>query len=170
MGATASTNSSKEPSSRSTSAHASLRKAADEDTVVRLLLPVYFTNDTLTPEDIELVAKSWKLIAGNQVPLFSQMKKLDPSVTAQSCIEYFGDEFSRRFLEVHPLAKSMFTKSTMKQGSLFSRMISFTVKALDDTDKFDKTFATMTTSHNRMGVRAVECKSALDGASLRRCL
>jgi hemoglobin-like flavoprotein len=50
----------------------------------------------------------------------------------------------------------MFTKSTMKQGSLLLRMISFVVAEFDNEEKFEKTLRTLALSHNKVGVKAVE--------------
>lgn len=79
-------------------------------------------------------------------------------MTCHTLMEFFGNRFVKRFIEVHPVVKHMFNKNTVKQGTLFFRMISFTVTALDDESKFESQFAALVKTHNRMGIRAVECK------------
>lgn len=130
----------------------------DVQLISRLLLPIYYTEDTLTDEERVKVVKSWKQIAGGRSEEFLRVKKLHPDMEENTSVDYFGNIFCQRFMEVHPMSKPMFTKSAKKQGSLFFRMISFTISSLEDGEKFDKTFLAMANSHNRIGVRAVECK------------
>ncbi len=130
----------------------------DTALVSKLLLPIYYIDEVLNDVEKEKAIKSWKLIAGGRAEEFLRLKKLNPDMPEATSVDYFGNVFCERFMEVHPMSKSMFTKSAKKQGSLFFRMISFTISSLDDGDKFEKTFLTMANSHNRIGVRAVECK------------
>lgn len=76
----------------------------------------------LTPQDKETISKSWKLISSGQSMLFLKIKAENPDIEAKSSMEFFGDLFSKRFIEVHPTSRPMFSKSTMKQGTLFFRM------------------------------------------------
>eukprot|EP01033_Poteriospumella_lacustris_P008384 gene8384-biopygen3783 len=102
------------------------------------------------------------MIASGQAAEFYRLKKADPAnVPCSTPMEFFGNRFIQRFFEVHPIAAPMFSKTSMKQGTLFFRMVSFTIAALDDDSKFDSQFVTLAKSHNRMGIRAVESDTAL---------
>ena len=123
-----------------------------------VLMPIYFIEEPISNEEKEKAVRSWKMIASGQAAEFYRLKKADPAnVPCSTPMEFFGNRFIQRFFEVHPIAAPMFSKTSMKQGTLFFRMISFTIAALDDDSKFDSQFVTLAKSHNRMGIRAVEC-------------
>lgn len=134
-------------------------KAISEDLLIRALMPIYYTTDPITPEQQDRAVKAWKLIASGQAPEYYRLKKADPDhVPCKTPIEFFGNRLVKRFIEVHPVVQHMFKNGTMKQGSLFFRMVAFTMTALEDESKFDSQFVTLAKTHNRMGIRAVECK------------
>lgn len=124
-----------------------------------VLMPIYFVEDPITEVEKDKAVRSWRMIASGQAVEFYRLKKADPINTPCSTpMEFFGNRFILRFLEVHPIAAPMFNKTSMKQGTLFFRMVAFTIAALDDDAKFDSQFVTLAKSHNRMSIRAVECK------------
>jgi serine/threonine-protein kinase RIO1 len=124
-----------------------------------VLMPIYYVEEPITTEEKEKAIRSWKLVASGQAAEFYRLKKADPvNIPCSSPMEFFGNRFIQRFFEVHPIAAPMFSKTSMKQGTLFFRMIAFTIAALDNDAKFDSQFVTLAKSHNRMGIRAVECK------------
>lgn len=134
---------------------------ADKETMVSLLMPIYYTSTPLLPHEKERAMKAWKLIASGLAPEFLRRKKADPDNTpCTSPPEFFGKQLVKRFISVHPVSQQMFSNTTTKQGTLFFRMIAFIMSALDEThaDKFDSHFVMLARTHNRMGVRAVECK------------
>eukprot|EP01033_Poteriospumella_lacustris_P017370 gene17370-biopygen7802 len=120
-------------------------------------MPIYYVEEPITTEEKEKAIRSWKLVASGQAAEFYRLKKADPvNIPCSSPMEFFGNRFIQRFFEVHPIAAPMFSKTSMKQGTLFFRMIAFTIAALDNDAKFDSQFVTLAKSHNRMGIRAVE--------------
>lgn len=132
----------------------------NEAELIKVLMPIYYTSDPILPIEQEKAVKSWKLIASGQAAEFYRLKKADPvEITCQTPMEFFGNRLVKRFIEVHPVVQHMFNKNTLKQGTLFFRMIAFTMAALDDESKFDSQFITLAKTHNRMGIRAVECKN-----------
>lgn len=134
-------------------------RVVSEEDLVKALMPIYYTKDLISPAEQEKVVKSWKIIASGQAAEFYRLKKADPDhVTGQTPMEFFGFSLVRRFIEVHPVVQHMFNKNIVKQGTLFFRMIAFTIAALDDESKFDSQFVQLAKTHNRMGIRAVECK------------
>eukprot|EP01039_Chlorochromonas_danica_P015028 gene15028-17623_t len=132
-------------------------RVVSEEDLVKALMPIYYTKDPISPAEQEKVVKSWKIIASGQAAEFYRLKKADPDhVTGQTPMEFFGFSLVRRFIEVHPVVQHMFNKNVVKQGTLFFRMIAFTIAALDDESKFDSQFVQLAKTHNRMGIRAVE--------------
>lgn len=140
-------------------AAAAMQKRTQEE-VIAFVMPIYYSKAPLLPHEKEQAIKAWRYISAGQSPEFFRLKKEDPNnVPCKSPMEFFGNQFYRRLLEVHPTCRGLFTKSTMKQGQLLLRMISFAVSELDeDESKFIKTFQNLATCHNKIGVKACECK------------
>eukprot|EP01033_Poteriospumella_lacustris_P016116 gene16116-biopygen7249 len=132
-------------------------KSRNVSELTDVLMPIYYVDEPISEYEKDKAIKSWKMIATGQAPEFYRLKKADPeNVTCLTPMEFFGDRFIQRLFEVHPIAAPMFSKSSMKQGTLFFRMIAFTIAALDNDGKFDSQFVALAKSHNRMGIRAVE--------------
>jgi hypothetical protein len=130
----------------------------NEDELMRVLMPIYYLSDPITPFEQKQAVKAWKLVANGQAAEFYRLRKANPvEITCNTPMEFFGNRLVKRFIEVHPVVQHMFSKNTLKQGTLFFRMIAFTMSALDDDSKFDSQFVTLAKTHNRMGIRAVEC-------------
>lgn len=139
------------------------KKIVDQEGMINLLMPVYYTQAPLLDHEKASVLRSWKLIASGVAPEFHRRKKADPKNTpCTSPPEFFGKQLIKRFISVHPVSEQMFTNTTTKQGTLSFRMISFIISALEDEKKFDSHFVMLTKGHNRLGVRAVECKLPFD--------
>ena len=137
-------------------------KSVDE--IVRFILPIYHVKVPLLPYEREKLVKSWKLLTNNHATEFYRMKKEDPVNTPCSTpMEYFANRFYRRLVEIHPTCQPMFSKSSAKQGRLLMNMFSLIVGEVeeDSQEKFKKTLQTLATCHNRVGVRAAECKSCI---------
>jgi hemoglobin-like flavoprotein len=128
-----------------------------EQDIINFCMPIYYTSTPLLPHEKDRAIKCWKSISNGQAPEYFRLKTTDPVNTpCKTPMDFFGNRFYRRLLEVHPTCQSMFTKSTMKQGTLLLRMISFAISELDNDEKFEKTYRTLAQSHNRVGVKAVE--------------
>lgn len=133
-------------------------RTIDKDGMVNLLMPVYYTSSPLLPHEKEHAIKAFKLISSGLAPEFHRRKKNDPVNTpCTSPPEFFGKQLVKRFVAVHPVSLHMFSNTTTKQGTLFFRMISFIISALEDESKFESHFVMLAKGHNSLGVRAVEC-------------
>jgi hemoglobin-like flavoprotein len=75
-------------------------------------------------------------------------------------MEYWANRFIKRLVEIHPTCQSMFSKTSAKQGRLLMNMISLLIEEVEEEsqEKFKKTLQTLAHCHNRVGVRAAECK------------
>lgn len=135
------------------------KKMIDKDGMVDLLMPIYYTSSPLLPHEREQAIKAWKLVANGLAPEFHRLKKQNADVVHEtSPPEFFGNQLVKRFIAVHPVSQHMFSNTTTKQGTLFFRMISFLMSSLEDEERFESHFMMLARTHNRMGVRAVECK------------
>lgn len=128
-----------------------------EEEIVRLMMPVYYNDDPITPEEHDLAHSSWKLILNNTSPEYLAKRK-DPNFTFPTCIMYFYNSFYARLFDIHPLAKDLF-KDMRSQGKFLVKMISLSLSENSDKDKYDKTLFKLAEIHNERGVKAVECKA-----------
>ncbi len=131
------------------------------DKLVDFMYPIYYNREPLSPLEKQKAIHSFRLISTNQAEEFYRLKQEDPdNVTCASPMDFFGNRFYKRFLEIHPTCQPLFGKSTLKQGTLLFRMMTLVVSDLEqpDEEKFKKTFEAIAHSHNRIGVRSAECK------------
>lgn len=127
-----------------------------EEDIVRLMMPVYYNEEPITQDELDIAHNSWKLILNNTSPEFMARKK-DPSFTFPTCIMYFYNSFYDRLFDIHPLAKDLF-KDMRSQGKFLVKMISLALSEKSDPVKYEKTLAKLAEIHNERGVKAVECK------------
>lgn len=81
--------------------HAHNLRRSDAE-VVQLMMPVYFTYDDPTLEDIQLARTIWAYIIEDTSPEF-QRRKGTPGFDYASCVMFFYDMFYTRLFDVHPV-------------------------------------------------------------------
>ncbi len=121
--------------------------------------PIFYSAEDLTKDELDAAVAAWKMILNNRSQHFLNLRAADPNFGPLTCMEYFYDIFYNRLFDVHPSCKPLFKKSISKQGSFFLRMISLLLTELEEKDKFIKTLENMANIHNKLGVKAVECKT-----------
>lgn len=128
--------------------------------VVRLMMPVYYTTERISPAEYEAAASIWQMILNNTAPEFVKLKQENPAIAAkfQTSILYFCDCFYNRLFDVHPMARSLF-KDMKSQGKFLVKMISLSLSEISDAEKFQNTLIKLAEIHNQRGVKAVECKN-----------
>lgn len=129
-----------------------------EEEIVRFVMPLFYTQEPLKPEEMDAAVKAWKMIVNNQCQHFFQMKAQHPEIEFKLVSEYFFDVLYNRMFDVNPSCRGLFHRSINKQGSFLLRMISLLLTEATDPPKFRKTLINMTELHNKLGVKAVECK------------
>lgn len=162
MGGTVATRTEEIKTAKSLNTHVTgVTDGENVEMLVQFMYPIYYNREVLTPLEKEKAIHSFRLISTNQAEEFYRLKQEDPGkVTCASPMEFFGNRFYKRLLEIHPTCQPLFGKSTLKQGSLLFRMMTLVVSDLEapDEEKFKKTFEAIAHSHNRIGVRSAECK------------
>lgn len=135
-----------------------------EAEVIPFVLPIYYTDEVITQVHLEAALKGWKLILNNRSEHFLALKRANgPDVQdAENCMDYFMHNFYIRLFDIHPNCKKLFHRSIHKQGSFFLRFLSMCVAEVSEPTKLDKTMENLANIHNKMGVKAVECKSILN--------
>mmetsp|Transcript_22680 Transcript_22680/g.20597 ORF Transcript_22680/g.20597 Transcript_22680/m.20597 type:complete len:261 (+) Transcript_22680:32-814(+) len=131
-----------------------INNKSNKDIVVRIMMPLYYTHDKLTKEDVERASLSWNNILNNQSFKFLNEIK-SRKLNIKSCKEWFETVFYQRLFDVHPLSKYMF-KNPETQGRFLSSLLSFIFTILEDEDKFNLRLVELALSHCKRGVKACE--------------
>lgn len=129
-----------------------------EEDVIAFVMPIYYTKEPMLPGEIEAAVTIWKLIINDRSKHFHELKNSTPGFTHTNCTEYFYDLLYNRLFEVHPACRSLFRRPIHKQGSFLVRMISMMIAEWGDDAKWKKSIENMTHIHNKLGIKAIECK------------
>ena len=145
--------------------------STDED-IINLMFPVYYINEPITQDEIQLAKDSWILIVHNKGKLFVDLQaksgKNDNNTTSNerddddddnapmSCISLFFQTFYSRLFDAHPEAEPMFSSGIKKQGQFLVSMISVSLNLLNDEEKFRKKMIDLADTHNKRGIKANE--------------
>jgi hemoglobin-like flavoprotein len=127
----------------------------DEETTVRLMMPVYYIDDIVLPSDIALAEHSWSAIVNDTSEKFQQLKH-NNSCSSPSCLSWFYVIFYDRLFDVHPLSRQLFTNTLNNQGKFLVMMISSCLKQLDNSNQFQSSMLALAERHCERGVRANE--------------
>lgn len=127
-----------------------------ERELVRLLMPLYCTSEPLTEEEKEAAAQVWKLIVRNQSAAFNDFKAAHPQTELKSVSELLHVVFYERLFLIHPSCRGLFLRSMNKMNLV--PMISLCLSKLDAPHSLTASLINLVTVHNRLGVKAAECK------------
>lgn len=125
-----------------------------EEEIVRLMMPVYYSEDPITDEEYDLALNSWRMILNNSSPEFLANKK-NVNFPYPTCIIFFYNSFYDRLFDIHPVAKNMF-KDMRSQGKFLVKMISLSLSERENAAKYQKTLIKLAEIHNNRGIKAVE--------------
>jgi hypothetical protein len=129
--------------------------------IVHFIRPIYYNAQTILPYEVERVAASWKIMVNDKAEEYWRLKREFPeNVPCKTSIDFFGNRFFKRLIEIHPSCKPLFTKSTMAMGQIICAMFTTLVTAIHngEHEKWMKTIEELVERHNQIGVHAVECK------------
>jgi hypothetical protein len=143
-----------------------LRKT--EKDIVRLMMPVYYIPETITPGERIIATHSWNLVLDDKAPEFLRLKG-NPDFTYNSSVSFFYDSFYTRLFDIHPMSRQLFKGGMRSQGKFLVKMISLALSELDDPQKFDSNLVKLAEVHYQRGVKAVECKSELSRCTSLLC-
>lgn len=125
--------------------------------IVRLMMPVWFTDRPTTLEDVKIGKESWELVLNDKAPGFLHCREQGGgNFEHPTAISMFYDTFYKRLFDVHPLSKDMFSGGMKSQGKFLVKMISMSLSLLDNHAKFKETMMGLAESHNRRGIKAIE--------------
>lgn len=76
--------------------------------IVRILMPVYYVADPITPEELDLVKLSWRLILEQTAPNYVENVYSGKPFPYESCAHWFHTLFYKRLFDTHPVRHSCF--------------------------------------------------------------
>lgn len=142
---------------------------ASEAEVVKLMMPVYFTQERLTPEERKLAKASWDSIVNDKSPEYISRRGTE-GFPYNCCVTFFYDSFYTRLFDIHPMSRQLFVNGMRSQGKFLVKMIGLALSDMEHEhpEVFDKTLVHLAHVHFERGVKSVECKLFL--CSLQRLL
>jgi hypothetical protein len=127
-----------------------------DESIVKLMLPVYYDSSTLSKEEVQAAKSSWDVIENDNSKVYKEKIKSSTFTKAfPTCKDWFSDLFYERLFDVHPLCKPMF-KSSISKGSFIYGLLSFLFTILENKKEFHKRLLSIAQSHCHKGVKAVE--------------
>lgn len=139
--------------------------AINEDFVVSMVRPVYYMKEEVTQDELNQATQVWKSILNNRSDFylkFRQENKEKNLPTQELCANYFADLFYERLFNVHARSIDLFSGTKMKMRVYFMGSITIILESLlEEPDKFHKMLSNLAKVHNRIGVKAMECKNFL---------
>ena len=78
----------------------------NENIIMSIMMPVYYTTDPLTEEEINKAAAAWQTILDDTAPEYVRQKDSVSDFTDftySSAMTYFFDTFYGRFFDIHPV-------------------------------------------------------------------
>lgn len=127
---------------------------SDKD-IMKYMLPVYYTTESLTATDIDIVHASWNMILNDTAPEYVKLKESGDEAQA-NCVAWFYTVFYQRLFDVHPGCRQLFTREMMTQGSFLVRMISLTLQEMHDMESFRDMMRSLAEKHCAYGVKGIE--------------
>jgi hypothetical protein len=131
--------------------------------IVDLVMPLYYTKEQITPDELVAAKKLWRMIVNNQSEYFFEFQRelrKAGGTPPELCGEYLLNLWVLRLLDIHPQAKPLFEKvDRTKMRIHFLSMITMLIDcAGDDPEKFKKSLQGLVKAHGVIGVRSCECK------------
>jgi len=130
-----------------------------KEEIVKLVLPVYYTEETITPRDQQLVIGSWNMIVNDTAPEYLEEKK-SANFRYENCVSYFCHLFYEQLFRIHPESKPLFehalSMNEMASGKVLVKMITMFLKMLDNDADQGQMLTKFAEQHYSRGVKAVQ--------------
>lgn len=127
-----------------------------ESDLVKLLLPLYYSDVPFAPNEFQHIVDSWQMILNNTAPGY--ISALQENLTAEaSCSTFFHGLFYQRLFDTQPTTKDLF-ENVHCQGVKFVQMISSLIATCSNSQACETILIKLAELHNERGVKAAECK------------
>jgi hypothetical protein len=100
----------------------SLHKSENE--IVRLMYPVFYTPENISPEERKRALEIWQLVLDDKTPEFLDNKG-KPDFPYTSCVTFFYDSFYTRLFDIHPMCRQLFKNGMRSQGKFLVKVSCF---------------------------------------------
>ena len=74
--------------------------------VVAVMMPVYYTEEPVTPKDIALATANWEMILDDSSPAYIDIQNRGSELS--TCIMFFYETFYGRLFDVHPVCNLLY--------------------------------------------------------------
>ena len=130
-----------------------------ETEMVKLMMPIYFSYETVSAEDRKVLKTTWECITKDKSPEFLS-RRGKPDFQYQSCVTFFYDSFYVRLFDVHPMSQQLFVNGIKSQGKFLVKLIGMALSETENDDPaiFDRKLRHLAQTHFERGVLGVECK------------
>lgn len=78
-----------------------------DDNIIRVLLPVYYNDEPMTPEEVSCVQFSWTAILEGSARKYLEISK-EKDCPYKTCKEYFTVLFFDRMSNLQPVSQSIY--------------------------------------------------------------
>lgn len=122
---------------------------------ISLMLPVWYTAEELTPDDMDIAKRAWNMILLDTSTEFLRLKGTQGFPYTASVVWFF-DTFYHRLFDIHPSVRPLFKNGLVTQGKFLVQMISMLLRSINDEKAFDETLYKLVVTHNARGVKVSE--------------
>lgn len=123
---------------------------------VKLVMPLYFTDEPVTEADLEVARTAWTYVMEDKSPAYLAAKA-DPDFKEGSCLEWFFTVFYERLFDVHPVCRALFKNDPRHQGRAMVNLITFLIQAGGDHAQVNQILVDLAHRHvHQYGVKAHE--------------
>lgn len=134
--------------------------AVDIYQVVDAMMPLYYTKQPPTEAHISLATKTWALITKGLSPGLCDLRQQHGfemmSFSPDEGTIIFRKEFARRFFDIYPTAKAMFSEDQQENQWWSLSIADLCINQLRDPKAFRKRMVALTKAHIERGVCAVQ--------------
>ena len=136
---------------------AAAQLSQDQAALVRLILPLYYSEEDIVKEEVDRAQVAWDKILNDTAPAYVA-RKADRSFAEEypSCATWFFSEFYARLFDVHPAAKPMFRAGLKSQGKFLVQLMTLALTLVLNQEKLNKVMLNLAEKHNERGVKAIE--------------
>lgn len=137
---------------------ASATLSSDQTALVKLILPVYYSEELISEEEVTDAQHAWDKVLNDTSPAYLKAKEDSSSFCEEhpSCVTWFFTTFYLRLFDIHPDSRSMFSAGLKTQGKFLVSMITLALTLVLNPPKLEKVLLNLAIKHNERGVKAIE--------------
>mmetsp|Transcript_22032 Transcript_22032/g.22763 ORF Transcript_22032/g.22763 Transcript_22032/m.22763 type:complete len:249 (-) Transcript_22032:116-862(-) len=119
------------------------------------LMPVYYTREALTKEDLDTCNNMWNGILHDTIPNYL-IQSTKPGFEYNCCRAWFYHTFYNRLRDLHPYTTGLFINGIDTVGVFMVKMISVSFTQLQKKTDFESSMRALAIRHCERGIHANE--------------